>query len=69
MEIKPDYYHKGGIDVISFAKTKLTDEEMRGFYRMNVLKYISRYRDKNGVEDLKKARGYLDNLIELEEIQ
>ncbi len=33
----------------------------------NVVKYVSRFREKNGVEDLKKARHYLDKLIELEE--
>ncbi len=32
-----------------------------------IIKYIVRYRDKNGVEDLKKARHYIDKLIELEE--
>jgi hypothetical protein len=29
----------------------------------NVIKYISRYQGKNGLEDLKKARWYLDDLI------
>lgn len=33
----------------------------------NITKYVMRYREKNGVEDLKKARHYLDKLIELEE--
>lgn len=32
-----------------------------------VIKYLLRYRDKNGVEDLKKARHTLDRLIEIEE--
>ena len=32
-----------------------------------ILKYVVRYRDKNGIEDLKKARHYLDKLIECEE--
>jgi hypothetical protein len=32
-----------------------------------VTKYVLRYRKKNGIEDLKKARHYLDKLIELEE--
>lgn len=35
--------------------------------RGSVLKYMIRYRDKGGVEDLKKARHYLDKLIEVEE--
>ncbi len=32
-----------------------------------ILKYIVRYRDKGGIEDLKKARHYIDKLIECEE--
>jgi hypothetical protein len=35
-----------------------------GFAEGNVIKYVSRYQKKNGVEDLKKARHYLDMLIE-----
>jgi len=30
----------------------------------NVIKYVSRYKSKNGIEDLRKARHYLDLLIE-----
>lgn len=32
----------------------------------NVIKYICRYADKNGVEDLRKARHYIDLLIQME---
>lgn len=38
-----------------------------GFAEGNVIKYVCRYKDKNGVEDLKKARHYLDMLIEQQE--
>jgi hypothetical protein len=37
-----------------------------GYFEGNVVKYVSRWRDKGGVEDLRKARHYLDKLIELE---
>jgi len=37
-----------------------------GFLDGNVIKYVVRYRSKGGVEDLKKARHYLDKLIEIE---
>ena len=33
----------------------------------NVIKYVTRYKDKNGIEDLKKAKHYVEMLIELEE--
>lgn len=38
-----------------------------GFFEGNVIKYVSRWQDKGGVEDLHKARHYLDKLIELQE--
>jgi len=37
-----------------------------GFFEGNIIKYLSRWRDKNGTEDLLKARHYLDKLIEIE---
>lgn len=37
-----------------------------GFFEGNVVKYVTRWRAKNGVDDLRKARHYLDKLIELE---
>jgi hypothetical protein len=38
-----------------------------GFMEGNAIKYISRWRSKGGIEDLKKARHYLDMLIEFEQ--
>ena len=38
-----------------------------GFCVGNIIKYVCRYKDKNGIEDLKKARHYIDLLIEIEE--
>ena len=40
----------------------MSKEAFNGFLRGNVIKYIAR--DKGGIEDLKKARHYLDKLIE-----
>jgi hypothetical protein len=37
-----------------------------GYFEGNIVKYISRWRDKNGLDDLLKARHYLDKLIEIE---
>lgn len=37
-----------------------------GFCEGNVVKYVSRWREKNGLKDLEKARHYLDILIQLE---
>ena len=38
-----------------------------GFAEGNVIKYVSRWKEKNGVEDLKKAAHFLSMLIEIEE--
>lgn len=35
------------------------------FFEGNIIKYVTRYKEKNGVEDLLKARHYLDKLLEL----
>ena len=36
-----------------------------GYLEGNIVKYVSRWKDKGGVDDLKKARHYLDKLIEV----
>lgn len=37
-----------------------------GYFEGNVVKYVSRWREKGGVEDLRKAQHYLQKLIELQ---
>lgn len=59
-------HYQTGIDPIAYGEVNLSSERMAGFYQMNVLKYVTRYQRKNGVEDLQKAKFYLDKLIELE---
>ena len=63
-------HYKGinGLEAIEVHKNFLTEEELRGYYKGNVLKYLLRERKKNGLEDLKKARQHLDWLIELEKL-
>ena len=59
-KIKPSYYGTG-IDVIEFClRNNLT------FMQGNVIKYVTRYKSKNGIEDLEKAKEYIDRLIEFE---
>lgn len=59
----PKHYTKGGIETIDFMKAKLSPEGYQGYLAGNVIKYITRYPDKNGLEDLKKAQTYLNWLI------
>lgn len=65
----PTHYHKNGIDVIAFSELQFSKEELKGFYRINILKYVTRYDRKNGIEDLKKAEFYLNKLIKTVEGQ
>lgn len=37
-----------------------------GFFEGNAIKYLTRWKDKGGIEDLQKARHYIDKLIEIE---
>ena len=60
-KINPSYYRKN-IEVTDF----ILEYDM-GFAEGNVVKYVTRYKDKNGVEELKKARWYLNKIIEIEE--
>ena len=55
--IIPTYYHRGSYDVIQFCN----DNEIE-FTTGNIIKYITRYKGKNGIEDLKKAKEYLRRL-------
>lgn len=59
----PSHYNTGSIEVINYIKDKLNYNEFTGYLTGNIIKYISRYKFKNGVEDLKKAQWYLNYLI------
>ncbi len=37
------------------------------FFQGNIIKYVTRYKDKNGIEDLRKAKHYIDMIIEYEQ--
>jgi hypothetical protein len=56
----PTHYKVGGIETIDFIEAKNL-----GYHLGNVVKYVSRADHKNArLEDLKKARWYLDRAIE-----
>lgn len=46
-----------------------TPEEFAGHLRLTAIKYLARCNDKGGIEDIKKARHYLDKLVEVLESQ
>ena len=65
--IHPSHYVHGEHDLLYHLKDILTYEEYTGAIKFNIIKYTSRYKDKNGLEDLNKAQYYLGDLIQYEE--
>ena len=60
-----DHYKMGKIEPVEYIKA---NGMARGFFAGNIIKYVTRYPyTLDGIKDLKKARDYLDLLIELEE--
>ena len=65
----PVHYTHGGIECIDCIKSATVGKVgIEAFCVGNAIKYLFRYEEKNGIEDVKKARWYIDRLIkELEE--
>ena len=62
MNNRPKHYENSTeLDVIDFCNIYKLD-----FIEGNIIKYIVRYKKKNGLQDLEKAKVYLDRLIERE---
>lgn len=59
----PSHYTQGGIECIDAIRASMTADGFCDYCKGNILKYIWRWRDKGGVEDLRKASVYLDWLI------
>lgn len=61
----PDHYQtETGLEVIDIIEAVTFDlKGVEAFNIGNVIKYICRYKKKNGLEDLKKAANYLDMTI------
>lgn len=61
----PPHYGDGSIECIDYMKDNMDTMMFLGYLEGNTKKYLHRYRYKGKpVEDLKKARWYLDKLIE-----
>lgn len=62
----PHYQSNGGIEVIDVIKAFTADlNGMEAYDTGNVIKYICRWKHKNGIEDLKKAAWYINDLINI----
>ena len=59
-QVGGDHYKKLGIQPVELIKVINAN-----FFQGNVIKYVTRYKDKNGIKDLEKARHYLELMREL----
>lgn len=61
----PSHYTQGKVECIDAIEAAVTGlSGMDAVCTAQVIKYMWRWRHKNGIEDLRKARWYLDRLIE-----
>jgi hypothetical protein len=63
IQVGGEHYNTLGIQPIEYIVSNNTP-----YCEANVIKYVSRWRSKNGLEDLLKAKHYIDLLIELEDL-
>lgn len=61
----PNHYNSYSREVIDTLQGSMTPDEFKGYLKGNIMKYVTRYQFKNGVEDLKKAEWYLEKLTEV----
>lgn len=69
-KINPTHYKQGLIEAIDAIESATINKKgIAAVCTGNIIKYIWRCEDKNGLEDLYKAKWYLDKLIETKEKQ
>ena len=61
VQVAGDHYKKQAIQPVQYIHANGI-----GFFEGNVIKYVTRWRDKGGIADLEKAKHYIEMLIELE---
>tara|TARA_B110000003_G_C16569412_1_gene503686 strand:+ start:757 stop:1005 length:249 start_codon:yes stop_codon:yes gene_type:complete len=60
-QVGGDHYSKLAIQPVTYINANGLS-----YLQGNVIKYVTRYKDKNGLQDLEKAKHYVEMLIELE---
>ena len=61
----PEHYTNSSVETIDMIES-ITAEGFHYYLEGNILKYLARYRHKNGIQDLEKAQWYLNKLIEVQ---
>ena len=65
----PSHYTQGSIECIDAIRASMTADGFCDYCKGNIIKYIWRWRDKGGVEDLRKASVYLNWLINAADVK
>jgi len=65
VQIGGNHYTSKSIQPWEAMESWMSEEAFKGYIWGNVIKYMARWEEKGGVEDLKKAKHYLDKLISL----
>ena len=66
-QVGGDHYASKDVQPWAAMQAWMSHEAFAGYLHGNCIKYLARYLDKNGVQDLKKCQHYLAKLIEIEE--
>ena len=59
----PQHYRQGAVECIDAIKSALGDEGFKDYCVGNAMKYLFRWRHKNGIEDLRKAQWYVSEAV------
>ena len=64
----PKHYNKGAVECIDAIESAVSDlQGIEAVCTANAIKYLWRWKQKEGVESLQKARWYINRLIESKE--
>ena len=65
-QVGGDHYKSKSIQPWDAMQAWMSQEAFMGFLQGNIIKYVARWQEKGGYDDLRKARHYLDKMIETE---
>ena len=67
LQVGGDHYKNMGVQPWKAMESWMTPEQFAGFLRGNAIKYLARCDAKGGIDDIKKAKHYIEKLIEVRE--
>ncbi len=67
IQVGGDHYKNMGVQPWKAMESWMTPEQFAGFLRGNAIKYLARCDVKGGLDDIKKAKHYIDKLVEVRE--